>query len=71
VRLRAYVRAPGDHHLNVARDSAEIGGQLFEKFALVAVSGQPADQIAILSFHEQLFKLHTQVFHFRDYAPVR
>jgi len=37
----------------------------------VGVGSQLADQIAILSFGEQLFKLRAQVFHSWDYAPAR
>jgi hypothetical protein len=62
--LTYFRRAIRNHGLNIVRHGAKIDRQFFEKFAFVEVGGQPADQVAILGFDQQLFKLGAQVFHF-------
>lgn len=49
-------RAPRDHGFNITRQAAKIGRQFFEKFALLPIGRQSADEVAVLGFEEQLFQ---------------
>src|ERR1700730_2396147 len=62
-------RAPPDHGFSIARHAAQIGSQFFEKFALLPIGRQSADEVAILGFGEQLFQFFPEVLHASELPP--
>ncbi len=45
---------------NIARHVTKVSRQFFEEFTLSRIGREPADQLAILGFDEQLFQFYPQ-----------